>query len=236
MLVEQLEHDGALLAAATRAVDWDAPVPGTTLSVGEVVRHTGAVHRWSADIVRRGLLRNETGGSAAWQPDLPDDAVLDWYTEGLAALVTTLLTAPADLEVWAFRRPAPAAAFWARRQAHETAIHRTDVESAAGHEVTMFDAAFAQDGLAELVGGFAKGFPGSGAGRLALRADDGDDWLVTFDGPRITGTPVTDAGGADATVRGTSSDLYRWAWNRPSPAVVEGDPAVVELWRAVRIT
>src|SRR5690606_39584907 len=38
---------------------------------------------------------------------------------------------------------------WARRQAHEAAIHRIDVELAAGAEPTTFDTAFATDGADE---------------------------------------------------------------------------------------
>ena len=52
----------------------------------------------------------------------------------------------------------------------------------------------------------------------------------------MAGARAAETADADATVRGSSCDLYRWAWNRPSPAVVEGDPAVVDLWRGVRIT
>lgn len=232
----QLERDGTLLATAAAAAEWDAAVPGITWSVRDVVVHVGAVHRWCADIVRRQLTRNETGGSSAFRPRLADDDVLDWYADGLAGLVSTLATAPDDLTVWAFGPAAPAARFWSRRQAHETAIHRADVEAGAGHEIVGFDAGFAQDGLHEVVAEFARGFTVAGSGRLALLASDGDDWLVTFDGGAIVGNPATDLDDVDATVTGSSSDLYRWAWNRPSPAVVAGDRAVAALWREVRIT
>lgn len=235
--LRQLTADGTRLAGVAGAADWDSPVPGTDLTLREVLVHTGAVHRWSADIVRRALTSNEHGGSTAFHPGLPDDEVLAWFDDGLTALTATLAGVPDDLEAWAFGRQRPAARFWSRRQAHETAIHRTDVESAAGVAVAAFDAEFAQDGLAELVGGFAgqRGFATSTPGRLALRATDGDDWLVVFGGERIVGAPSGEIGVVDATVTGSSSDLYRWVWNRPSPAVVEGDDAVVALWREVRI-
>src|SRR6204780_1534249 len=56
--------------------------------------------------------------------------------------------------------PSPLA-FWARRQAHEPAIHRADAESAAG-DVTPFPAVFAADGIDELLVCFASrgGVPG----------------------------------------------------------------------------
>ena len=50
-----------------------------------------------------------------------------------------------------FRRVAQV---WARRQAHETAIHRYDAESASG-DVNGFDLDFAVDGIDEILVGFA---------------------------------------------------------------------------------
>jgi hypothetical protein len=65
---------------------------------------------------------------------------------------------------------------------------------------------------------------------------DGPAWLVTFGGERnvvvsgdLSGTD------ADATVRGTSDQLYRWAWNRPTCAEAIGDPKVLASWRAVHV-
>lgn len=234
--IAHLDREGRLLADAAAGVDWSAPVPGLASTLRETLVHVGAVHRWCADIVRRGLARNETGGSAAFLPDLPDDRILDWYAGGLTALVATLDGAPADLEVWAFGRSRPAQAFWSRRQAHETAVHRADVEAAAGRAVTPFVPAFAQDGLAEIVGGFARGFPGGTPARLALVATDGDDWLVTFGGERIVAAPSADLSDVDTRVRGSSSDLYRWAWNRPTPVEIDGDREVAARWQEVRIT
>jgi hypothetical protein len=45
-----------------------------------------------------------------------------------------------------------------------------------------------------------------------------------------TGAGSADTDGADAQVTGTSSDLYRWLWNRPSGAVVNGDRAALGWW------
>lgn len=71
-------------------------------------------------------------------------------------------------------------------------------------------------------------------------AGDGPSWTVRFGGERIEAACIdtphpADAAGADATVSGLSSDLYRWVWNRPSPVVVSGADDVAELWRRVRI-
>lgn len=62
----------------------------------------------------------------------PDDAeLIGAYRSGHAALVAALRSADPDLECATFM-PAPSPlAFWARRQAHGTAIHRYDAQSAA---------------------------------------------------------------------------------------------------------
>lgn len=69
---------------------------------------------------------------------------------------------------------------------------------------------------------------------LAVHPSDGQCWTVTMGGERLVAEP-DDAPHGDAVVRGTSSDVYLWLWNRPSGVVVEGDVATAELWRNVRV-
>ena len=65
-----------------------------------------------------------------------------------------LRSAPADLECWTFLPADSPLAFWARRQAHETTIHRVDVESISA-SLTPLDAQLSADGIDELLFGFA---------------------------------------------------------------------------------
>jgi uncharacterized protein (TIGR03083 family) len=231
-LVNRLESDGKLLVAAARAAGWDAPVPRTEWTVRELVTHTGGIHRWAADII---TTCRESGGTPAGEavgsgPE--DDELAEWFENGHAALVATLRSAPADLECFTFLPADSPLHFWARRQAHETAIHRVDAEGAAGRDVTLFEEVFAQDGMAEILLGFGarKQNAVSRTATLGLDAADGPSWLVTFGGERIEAEESEDLVGTDVTVRGVSSDLYRWLWNRPSDAVVDGDVEVAALW------
>ncbi len=148
---------------------------------------------------------------------------------GHAALVVALGDAPLDLSAVTFLPADTPLHFWARRQAHETAIHRLDVSGAAGQAVS-FSADFAQDGIAEMLGGFARRRrdPSTPA-TIGLAATDGPSWLIRLGGERIEAAPA-DAGSADAQVAGTSAELYRWLWNRPCAAQVSGDPAVLAWW------
>ena len=232
--VSQLRMEGPLLAAAADRAGWDAAVPGTDWHVRELVTHIGGVHRWAADIVRTGASESETEAGNAVGTGPGDDELLDWFAAGHAALVETLACAPDDLECATFL-PAPSPlAFWARRQAHETAVHRADAEAAAG-QVTVFPVASAQDGIAEMLHGFAarKSNAIERDATLSLLAGDGPPWRVMLGGERIVAAESDEP--AEVTISGTSSDLYRWLWNRPAAVIVTGDETVAALWRTIRV-
>jgi uncharacterized protein (TIGR03083 family) len=235
-LTELREHGEAMAAAAERAGP-DAPVPTCPgWQVRDLVAHLGQVHRWAASYVGTGRTKPPDDESKlAVAPG--DDELVPWFRDGHAALVSTLADASPDVQCWSFL-PAPSPlAFWARRQAHETAIHRVDAETAAGGTVT-FSEALAVDGIDELLLGF---FARSG-GRLvsdppvslALQPSDraGTGWTVTI-GPdsRDTVRGVTDA---TCVVAGSASDLYQLLWNRRAAGdlSVTGDRAVLELWES----
>ena len=119
--------------------------------------------------------------------------------------------------------PSPLA-FWARRQAHETAIHRADAESAAG-AAPEYEPGFAADGIDELIMGFGrrrKYQPGSAARRRRLRvlaADTGDAWSVEATrGPPAARRDADGAAEAGCTVSGPASGVYLFLWNRAGPA------------------
>jgi uncharacterized protein (TIGR03083 family) len=237
--IDRLTSDGLRLAEAVQAVSLDARVascPGW--AVRDLVLHVGGVHRWAAAIVGNAMLDNDevTGDAVGTGPD--DAELLDWFREGHRNLVKTLLEAPSDLVCFTFL-PAPSPlAFWARRQAHETAVHRADAEGVLG-AVASFDGDFAFDGIDELLMGFAsRPRPAIEPGTLLLQADAAA-WLVTFGehGVRAAASPTEFAAGlvADSTLTGSPSDLYLWLWNRPSAATVSGDEVVANRWREIRV-
>jgi uncharacterized protein (TIGR03083 family) len=230
----QLERDGRRLADATTDLEADIPpCPGWT--VRDVVTHTGGVHRWAASIVRDRLDHDPTPpGQDLDQPGSRDP--VEWFREGHAALVDTLRSADPDLQCYTLLPAASPRAFWARRQAHETAIHRADVESAAG-AITPFPVEFAADGIDEVVNDFAtlrRSFRHVDAPRtLALRPDDAEGLTVTLAPDGVRANPGADR--ADATVSGSASDLYLWLWNRPAGVEVAGDQDVADLWQRIRV-
>lgn len=234
--LDQLSADGTLLAAAASDVSLDAPVPSCPdWTVRDLITHIGGVHRWAASIVRNAMTENDdaTGDQVGTGPG--DPQLLEWFREGHQALLAALRAASSDLKCFTFL-PAPTPLlFWARRQAHETAIHRVDAQSACG-EVAPFGAEFACDGIEEMLFGFAaRPRPAMSPGTMLLKPDDvGAAWLVTYGGEGVSGA-VVDDGAADARVTGTASDIYLWLWNRPSAATVSGRADVAESWQQIRV-
>jgi uncharacterized protein (TIGR03083 family) len=238
--IEALRREGERLARAATG-DLDTPIPTTPgWRMRDLVRHMGDVHRWARAHVEgrtTPIGRQELPEIAGPLPE--DAALLDWFRDGHRRLVEALETAEPDRQAWTFL-PAPTPiAFWARRQAHETGIHRADAESPSGR-ITPFDARFAVDGIEELLFGFLGrpgGEPIDPPKSLSLRATDaGGQWLVRLeDGVQAS----RDDGPADCSVRGTASDLHLLLWNRRGAdgLEVEGDRSVLDFWRnAVQIT
>ena len=138
-------------------------------------------------------------------------------------------------------------AFWARRQAHETAIHRADAESAVRCQIPDYPAEFAADGIDELITGFGRrrkyqpaAGPGTGSGPLrVVAADTGDAWSVEAHEGRLqprraAGGDIPD--GSGCTVSGPASRVYLFLWNRldagRADVAVAGDEGVLARWQA----
>jgi uncharacterized protein (TIGR03083 family) len=249
--VDALRHQGELLAEVAAAADLETPVPTCPRwRMRHLLRHLGGIHRWAtvhvAEARRTPIDDAERAGVMA--PPADDDALVDWFREGHAKLIGALEAAPPDLECWSFL-PAPSPlAFWARRQAHETAIHRADAQSHGGQgAITPYDPAFAADGVDELLLGFASRRrrprpdnppPDADPATFGLRATDvGIQWLARIGPERVEVTRDAGArgelGDADSWVSGPASDLYLLLWNRRDAGGLQtgGDPAVLDLWR-----
>ncbi|CAM5494036.1 Maleylpyruvate isomerase family mycothiol-dependent enzyme OS=Streptomyces alboniger OX=132473 GN=CP975_04065 PE=4 SV=1 [Streptomyces alboniger] len=233
--IQMISAEGLLLARAAEEAGPGAKVPTCPdWEVRDLVRHTGMVHRWAAAFVAERRTEFRLGGEL---PGLDGAELLDWFREGHAALVDTLTATPPDVECWAFL-PAPSPlAFWARRQAHETTVHRTDAESACGDAVSPIDAEFAVDGIEELLLGLHSREKSrvrtAGPRVLRVRATDAPaEWVWTV---RLSeGPPVTERGAtadADCEVSGQAARLYLALWNRLPFPEVTGDPSLAALWR-----
>jgi len=243
--IDALRTEGERMAAAVAAASPDDPVPSCPeWTVRDLVHHMGAVHRWATGYVAEA--RREQ-----WDVDLvdvvdawPDDRELvPWFRAGYTGLADALDSAPDDLDCWTFL-PAPSPrAMWARRQAHETAIHRVDAELATRDDASLspFDPEFAADGVDELLSCFLP------RPRTRLRSDppttlgvsctDADAaWHLRIGPDGVATTPGREAAGSSGDpacqIRAAAADLYLVLWSRRSPGVLEhsGRDTVLQLF------
>jgi uncharacterized protein (TIGR03083 family) len=238
--ISTLREEGARMTAAARALSADDAVPTCPEWVArDLFRHLGGVHRWATGFVAEARAEPPSVGLEELVGGWPGDEVLaDWFEAGYLGLVSALASAPADLQCWTFM-PAPSPlAFWSRRQAHETAIHRVDTELAAGRtaaHLSPFTLAFAADGIDELVAGFwprrsatARADPPAA---VTLHCTDEDRaWVVTMGPDGVHTAAGAGTGEAACTVRGPAVDLYLALWNRGrnGSLEIEGDRAVLD--------
>jgi uncharacterized protein (TIGR03083 family) len=246
--IDAVRMEGGRLATAAGEAGPEAPIPTCPdWAVRDLVLHVGAVHRWVTEYVRGGHTQAGAVDFATARGPRPADAdLVDWFLNGHAALVAALESASPDLQAWTFLPAASPLAFWSRRQAHETCIHRVDAELAAARTLSPVGAAFAADGIDELVVGFASARgrrpedEGQEPTSIAIRCTDHDaSWIVRL-GPEGVAATAADTqsaqgtksdGAPDCTVRGASADLYLTLWRRatPEPLSIEGDRRAFEL-------
>ena len=245
--IDALRRQGDHLADAAEHAGLAAAVPPCQpWLVKDLLRHTGYIHRWAArhitecpDTVLDGPPEVDILRGGASDPDL-----LAWFRAGHAALVQTLSTADPGLQCATFIDAPSPLAFWARRQAHETAIHRADADSALGVR-PGYPPDFAADGIDELIMGFGQRRkyrpPAERDGDMDVRTTDtGHAWHVGAEDGRIQArrAPAApdSADPAGCTVTGPASGLYLLLWNRADPAqagvTITGDPAFLAAWQS----
>jgi uncharacterized protein (TIGR03083 family) len=224
--------------------DLDRPVPacpGWTFK--QLATHVGRGHRWSAQIV---ATRATAPVSTRDVPDgkLPEDpAEHQAWLNASADLVAEAVTAVGDEPVWTFTGPRPAR-WWARRRAHEAAVHLADAQLAAGRDVDLAPG-FAADGVDEWLGlvvastanpDQARELGGDGQTLHFHATDPGlggtGEWLVTRTPSGITVEPGHAK--ADVAVRAPAARLLLLLTRRipaSDPGVeIFGEQALLTHW------
>lgn len=244
--INALRTEGERMVAAAALAGPDDAVPTCPeWTVRDLVRHTGAVHRWATGYVTGRRTEPSNAGLDDVIGGWPADGDLaEWLGQGCADLVAALTGAPADLQCFSFLPATSPLAMWARRQAHETAIHRVDAQLAVGLAVTPSTPSFAADGIDELLMLFVprpktklRADPPT---TLAVRCADVDaSWLLRLDADSVrTAIAESDDASAACTVIGKAGDLYLTLWNRADAddLTIEGDRDVLgQFSEGVRI-
>jgi uncharacterized protein (TIGR03083 family) len=209
--------------------DLERPVPtcpGWTFR--QLATHVGRGHRWAALIVATRATAPISTREVA-DGKLPEDPArhAHWLNEGADQVIAAVTAADGDL-VWTMTGMRPAS-FWARRRAHEAAVHLADAQLAAGRDVDLAPgvAADAVDEWLALVAadpGRARELGGDGQSLHFHATDPGlsgtGEWLVTRTPSGIT--VAHGHGKADVAVRGPAASLLLVLTRRQPPA----DPAI----------
>jgi uncharacterized protein (TIGR03083 family) len=227
----ELWQQGRLLADSARQPALRTPVPSCPgWTVARLLGHVTKVHHWAAAILREG----QPDGFSFAAP--ADSELFEVYDAGLRAVTDRLRATPERGTVWTPVPTRSAKLFWARRMAHETAIHRVDAQLAAGFGVADVSPEFAVDGIDELLTGLAARFDRSllpGERTISLTPlDSNAAWTLTV-GPRQVSCTPGAADDADLSVFGMAADLYRWVWNRAGndDVSLRGDLTLADRWQ-----
>jgi uncharacterized protein (TIGR03083 family) len=218
-------RDAAAAGAPTEPVPC---CPGWTM--GDLVLHVATVYLHKATSMRTGQVPEP------WPPPgLDDEPILPLLERAYGELMIQFSEhAPTDpTPTW--YEPDQTVAFWIRRMAQETVIHRIDAEQAAGLPVTPVPDDLAVDGVDEVLYrmlayeslNWPDEFAQMPGGHLA--SEDGRDTITVTAGqaawtlrPSPRGVPVAD-GAADhprVAIQAAPDPMLRWLWGRA------GDDAV----------
>lgn len=239
-LLDAIGYEARLLGEASRAVPAETGVPTCPgWTVCEVVRHVGSVHRAAVRWLEDGR-RPER-----WQRDpARGQTVWGYLSEGAVVLSDRLASLDPHSPVATWWSGDPTAGFWSRRMAHETTVHRVDVERAAGRRPAEVPDDVALDGVDEALRLWlghrlsVLGVTGTRCGAVEVRTA-GVRWMARMTpNETVVSRSAGDGVVADAVVSGLPDDVYLWLWGRRGPGAitVEGDEdAVGQLWALMRL-
>ena len=190
-------------------------------TVLDLTRHLGNTHAWAASIL-------ETGRPADELEDRPDSRrstkVALWYLAKAEDLYAVLRSVDPGRPCWNFAYGEGTAAFWERRQTHETLVHSLDLAQVLGADRPVAQHV-AADGIDEVLTVMlhrmhVRGHRARLVAPLTIHAVDVDlAWTLHPRGgdvPTQDGEPLVVAGARDGVdlVEGTAEQLYRALWKR----------------------
>jgi uncharacterized protein (TIGR03083 family) len=240
-LLDVLGIEARLLASIAADAPMEAPVPMCPgFTVRETVRHIGSVYR----VARLWIVHGRRPEHWRRNP-LPEQSVLDYFEQGYDELVAELAAHGPGERAATWWPEDPTYGFWRRRMAHETTVHRTDVESAAGAEPGEIPEDVAVDGIDEVLSlWFGQrlrllGLSGGESGTVAVSAG-GHTWVARAgpDGTEAWRVSARAAEDVDAMVTADPMTLYLWLWGRlPLHRVkVNGSQsAAAQFWALLRL-
>lgn len=213
-------------------------------NIADLLSHTGWVYRYWAFIadLPEGERANRDNMIAAGLPKVgsaqrPNVELFAWFNDSIQTLIDAYGRQPdtkvIDSRFWGMQP----LSFIARRMAHETAMHRWDVQHALG-DADGFDSVLAADGVDEFLEfwlplGFRHADFADSTCTIGLDATDSPDrWRVRVSSDSTSWTRAE--GEADVIGCGSASDLYLFVWQRlPSTnLLVAGEGETLSQWQS----
>ncbi|MEV0264021.1 maleylpyruvate isomerase N-terminal domain-containing protein [Streptomyces sp. NPDC050617] len=214
----------------------------------QLLRHLGGAHRRVEATVRTratAFVPDEQVSGIGGPEGQDVGTIVAWLREGAAELVRTLRATGPDVEVWVFFGTG-SVSFWARRMAHETVVHRADVDLTLGAEFAVDQEVGAdtidewlqigalpqlveaRPELRELLGpGRTLHFHGTDAGPGAEA-----EWLIDLTGDAIVVRRAHEK--AAVALRGPIADVLQVVFRRQPVSAgrveVLGDAELLDFW------
>ncbi|MDA8147478.1 MAG: maleylpyruvate isomerase family mycothiol-dependent enzyme [Actinomycetota bacterium] len=205
--------------------------------VAELAAHLGSLYeRVGAQVRSRsiGALRVFDPPSSPVGP-----ARVGWLREASRGLIEAFAGTEEDAVAGRWRDRTVTAGFWRRRMAHETVVHRVDVEDALGRAVGL-EGDLAADGVGEVLELFVpfsmRKDQWPPAGPLGLvRSDGSEEWWVAPGDDRVDvhrRQPGDLQPGDFARVEAPGAELFLICWGRRRPAgpAVTGSAVLLDQW------
>jgi uncharacterized protein (TIGR03083 family) len=234
--LQHIETEGRRLIDAVAAAPEAAvkACPGWTNR--DLGKHMGDIYAFAMAQLQARNPEARTRSDATPAPAEGD--ILPWLRQRHHDVLAMLRATAPETPVWTWI-PEKTAAFFFRRMAHETAVHRWDAQQAAG-AITPMDPELATDGVHEVIYVFMQNRPRRPmsehpASSLHLHRTDGDgEWmLVVRDG---TLTVTNEHAKGDVAARGSAQAILLYLWGRSRDGLeCYGDEALIEAWGSVTL-
>ncbi len=239
-----IANSGLVSSAARQGLDEPVPAcPGW--QVRDVVGHLGRIFATKEPLIRT---RSQEEAEESDSLKSPDSGLIDWFKTQSRALSDAFRVTPSNTKVWSWSDD-HSVGFWLRRMAHETLIHRVDVEQAHG-ENSPIVSELADDGIDEVLTIFMSGCPDWADFELTGNTTRIESSENTWDLEWISWAGISPRSGKrvgpmssiqlsdqiknpDCVISGSSADLDLWIWGRGSMSdlAIAGD---IELAHSLR--
>jgi uncharacterized protein (TIGR03083 family) len=219
--LECLAADHGDLRDAAASVELTTPVPNCPgWTMGDLIFHVAEVYLHKVTVMRTGEWPEQ------WPPPgAPEEPELPLLSRAYGELITEFRTRQPTDATPTWYDPDQTVAFWIRRMAQETVVHRIDAEQAAGLPVTAVPEDLAVDGVDEVLKRFL-GYDVPGLGQLEgghLAGDSGQDTITVMAGqaawtvrpsPRVVVVEDGPSENPRVLIQAAPDPMLRWLWGR----------------------